>query len=180
MRLFVYSILVLSVLAGCNQTKQNANSAPVNEAKRQVQVNQAATEKKEIVNSPTVAEHLEQIATSIPQVESAKCVVFGNTAVVGINLPPDMDRSKVGTIKLSVAEALKKDPYGVDAIVTADMDLAARIRKVRDEVKIGRPISGFTEEMSEIIGRIIPQLPRDVAPVPSPESKEPQMPNANL
>lgn len=48
MRLFVYSILVLSVLAGCNQTKQNANSAPVNEAKRQVQVNQAATEKKKL------------------------------------------------------------------------------------------------------------------------------------
>ncbi|SFL32165.1 sporulation lipoprotein, YhcN/YlaJ family [Paenibacillus sp. 1_12] len=180
MRLFVYSILVLSVLAGCNQTKQNANSVPGNEAKRQVQINQAATQKKEIVNSPTVAEHLEQIATSIPQVESAKCVVFGNIAVVGINLPPDMDRSKVGTIKLSVAEALKKDPYGVDAIVTADMDLAARIRKVREEIKIGRPISGFTEEMSEIIGRIIPQLPRDVAPVPSPESKEPQMPNTNL
>jgi YhcN/YlaJ family sporulation lipoprotein len=181
MRIFVYGFLMLSVLAGCNQTsQQGASPAPTNDANRQVQVKQTAPQKKEIVDSRTVSEHLEQLATSIPQVESAKCVVFGNTAVVGINLPADMDRAKVGTIKLSVAEALKKDPYGVDAIVTADMDLATRISKIRDEVKNGRPISGFAEEMSEIIGRVIPQMPRDVSPVPSPESKEPQIPNSNL
>lgn len=180
MRLFVCSILILSILAGCNQSSRNGTPAPMNEMNQQSQVNQTATQKKEIVDNQNVAEHLEQLATSIPQVESAKCVVVGNTAIVGINLPADMDRSKVGIIKLSVAEALKKDPYGVDAIVTADMDLAARISKIREEIRIGRPISGFAEEMSEIIGRIIPQLPRDVSPVPSPESEEPQMTNDNL
>jgi YhcN/YlaJ family sporulation lipoprotein len=184
MRLFVFVcsiLMLLSVLVGCNQSSRNgATPAPANEMNQQVQVKQTAPQKKEIVNSQNVADHLEQIATSIPQVESAKCVVMGNTAVVGINLPADMDRAKVGTTKLSVAEALKKDPYGVDAIVTADMDLAARISKIREEIRIGRPVSGFAEEMSEIIGRIIPQLPRDVTPVPSPESEEPQMSSDTL
>ncbi|NHN30906.1 YhcN/YlaJ family sporulation lipoprotein [Paenibacillus agricola] len=181
MRLLVFSILLLGVLAGCNNSSHDgAAPAPTNETSQQFQANQAATQKKEIVDNQAIAEHLEQLATSIPQVESAKCVVIGNTAVVGINLPGDMDRAKVGTIKLSVAEALKKDPYGVDAIVTADMDLSTRISKVREEIRIGRPVSGFAEEMSEIIGRIIPQLPRDVSPVPSPNSEENQMSNTNL
>ncbi|MFE5319897.1 YhcN/YlaJ family sporulation lipoprotein [Paenibacillus sp. NPDC056579] len=182
MRMFVYSILLLSVLVGCNQSPKNgASPSPTNDANRQVQVQQTAPQKKEIVDSRAVSERLEQIATSIPQVESANCVVFGNTAVVGINLPPDMDRSKIGTIKLSVAEALKKDPYGVNAVVTADMDMAARLRKIRESIAGGRPISGFAEEMAEIIGRIMPQIPRDVQPAPpSPRSTEPQMPNQQM
>jgi YhcN/YlaJ family sporulation lipoprotein len=181
MRIFVYCILLLFVLVGCNQSPKNgASPSPTNDANRQVQVRQTAPQKKEIIDSQAVSERLEQIATSIPQVESAKCVVFGNTAVVGINLPSEMDRAKVGTIKLSVAEALKKDPYGVDAVVTADVDVAARISKIRDSLREGRPVRGFAEEMAEIIGRIIPQLPRDVNPAPSEQSKEPQMPNQNL
>jgi YhcN/YlaJ family sporulation lipoprotein len=181
MKLFVCSILLLSFLTSCNLSPKNgASPSQPNKANSQVQVNQTAPQKKEIVDSRAVSERLEQIATSIPQVESANCVVMGNTAVVGINLPPEMDRSKVGTIKLSVAEALKKDPYGADAIVTADLDLSARIRKIRDHIREGRPISGFAQEMAEIIGRAIPQMPRDVSPSPSPQSKEPQFPNSNL
>ncbi|TDF96814.1 YhcN/YlaJ family sporulation lipoprotein [Paenibacillus piri] len=181
MRIFVYCILLLFILVGCNQSPKNgASPAPANDANRQVKAQQTAPQKKEIVDSQAVSARLEQIATSVPYVENAKCVVFGNTAVVGINVPPEMDRAKVGTIKLSVAEALKKDPYGVDAIVTADMDLAARIGKIRDNIRNGRPVRGFAEEMAEIIGRIIPQLPRDVEPPPSEQSKEPQMQNPNL
>jgi YhcN/YlaJ family sporulation lipoprotein len=181
MKLLISGILLLSLLAGCTQSpKKGASPSPANNENQQVQVQQTAPQKKEIQDSRAVAKRLEQIATSIPQVESAKCVVFGNTAVVGINLPPEMDRSRVGTIKLSVAEALKNDPYGVDAIVTADMDLTARINKVSDHIKNGKPISGFAQEMAEIIGRAIPQMPRDVSPNPNPQSKEPQMPNANL
>jgi YhcN/YlaJ family sporulation lipoprotein len=178
MRMFVYCILLLSVLAGCNQSPKNgASPSPTNDVNRQVQVQQTAPQKKEIVNSQSVSERLEQIATSIPQVQSANCVVFGNTAVVGINLPPEMERSKVGTIKLAVAEALRKDPYGVDALVTADVDVAARIRKMSDNMRSGKVISGFAEEMAEIVGRIMPQIPRDVTPQ---RSTEPQMPNSNL
>jgi len=179
MKLWISCLVMLSLVAGCNQSPKNgASPSPTNETNRQVQVKQTEPQKKEIVDSRAVSERLEQIATSIPQVESANCVVFGNTAVVGINLPPDMDRSKVGTIKLSVAEALKKDPYGVDAIVTSDMDLSARLHKIREHVREGKPISGFAEEMAEIVGRIMPQLPREVEP--SPQSTEPQMPNKNM
>ncbi|MNR16903.1 Sporulation lipoprotein [compost metagenome] len=65
-------------------------------------------------------------------------------------------------MKYSVAEALKKDPYGVNAIVTADMDLDQRLRNIRDNIQAGRPIQGFAEQMADIVGRVMPQLPRDI------------------
>ncbi|WP_310187505.1 YhcN/YlaJ family sporulation lipoprotein [Bacillus sp. 3255] len=154
-------MLVLTLATGCSQApKSGAPSQDTNQ--KQVRVQQIAPQKLEIKDSKAVAEHLESLATSIPQVESAHCVVFGNTAVVGINLRKDMDRAKVGTVKYSVAEALKKDPYGVNAIVTADLDLDQRLRNIRDNMRAGRPITGFAEQMADIMGRAMPQLPRDI------------------
>jgi YhcN/YlaJ family sporulation lipoprotein len=86
---------------------------------------------------------------------------MGNTAVVGIDVDGRMERSRVGTIKYAVAEAFRKDPYGIDAIVTADMDLTNRIREIGADIRRGRPFSGFAEELSDIMGRIVPQLPRE-------------------
>ncbi|WP_159883900.1 YhcN/YlaJ family sporulation lipoprotein [Paenibacillus puerhi] len=179
---FVSVLLLLSaILSGCASTQRGAAPSEAPNTDRQVRVRQTAPQKKEIQDQGAVAQRLEQIATSVPNVESANCVVFGNTAIVGINVPQGMDRAKVGTVKLSVAEALKKDPYGVDAYVTADMDLGERLRKVRDQLQSGRGLNGLAEEMAAIIGRIIPQMPRDVSPVPgNPQQAEPQLPNRSL
>ncbi|UKS30299.1 YhcN/YlaJ family sporulation lipoprotein [Paenibacillus sp. HWE-109] len=161
MRLLCVFLLVLTLAVGCSQApKSGAPSQDPNQ--RQVKVQQIAPQKLEIKDSKAVAQRLEQLATSIPMVESAHCVVFGNTAVVGINIKKDLDRAKVGTVKYSVAEALKKDPYGVNAVVTADLDLDERLRNIRDNIQAGRPITGFAEQMADIVGRVMPQLPRDI------------------
>jgi YhcN/YlaJ family sporulation lipoprotein len=164
-RLLCVVIVILTLAAGCSQApKSGAPSQDPNQ--NQVKVQQIAPQKLEIKDSKAVAERLENLATSIPQVESAHCVVFGNTAVVGINIKKDLDRAKVGTVKYSVAEALKKDPYGVNAIVTADLDLDQRLRNIRDNIQAGRPITGFAEQMADIMGRVMPQLPRDIRNMP--------------
>lgn len=165
MRLLCVVIVILTLAVGCSQApKSGAPSQDPNQ--NQVKVQQIAPQKLEIKDSKAVAERLENLATSIPQVESAHCVVFGDTAVVGINIKKDLDRAKVGTVKYSVAEALKKDPYGVNAIVTADLDLDQRLRNIRDNIQAGRPITGFAEQMADIMGRVIPQLPRDIRNMP--------------
>jgi YhcN/YlaJ family sporulation lipoprotein len=165
-RLLCVFIVILTLAVGCSQApKSGAPSQYPNQ--NQVKVQQIAPQKLEIKDSKAVAERLENLATSIPQVESAHCVVFGNTAVVGININKELDRAKVGTVKYSVAEALKKDPYGVNAIVTADLDLDQRLRNIRDNVQAGRPITGFAEQMADIIGRVMPQLPRDIRNTPN-------------
>lgn len=111
-----------------------------------------------------VEDRLEMLAESIRDVEDAKCVVIGNMAIVGINVSGELDRSRVGTIKYAVAEALRNDPAGMDAVVTADIDLYHRLQEIRQDIADGRAAEGFAEELADIVGRIMPQLPRDVEP----------------
>ncbi|MEV5025047.1 YhcN/YlaJ family sporulation lipoprotein [Paenibacillus sp. LPE1-1-1.1] len=168
------AIIVAIVATGCSTVARNETSpSPRNNG--QVQAQQTEPRKKEIKNSAQVAAHLEQLAKGIEGVTNAHCVVFGNTAIVGIDVDAKMERSRVGTIKYSVAEAFRKDPYGIDALVTADMDLSQRINEIGADINRGRPIAGFAEEMADIMGRLIPQLPRDIIPEEPEKQEAPKM-----
>ncbi|OME82934.1 sporulation protein [Paenibacillus sp. FSL A5-0031] len=157
------AIIVAIVATGCSTVARNETSpSPRNNGR--VHTQQTEPRKKEIKNSEQVAVHLEQLAKGIDGVTNAHCVVFGNTAIVGIDVDAKMERSRVGTIKYAVAEAFRKDPYGIDALVTADIDMSQRINEIGADIRRGKPISGFAEEMADIIGRVIPQMPRDVIP----------------
>ena len=112
----------------------------------------------------SVEERLEQLAKSIPDVRDAKCVIVGNTAVVGIDVSGELDRSRVGTIKFAVAEALRNDPDGMNAVVTADIDLYHRLQEIREDIAEGRAAEGIAEELADIVGRMMPQLPKDIEP----------------
>lgn len=89
---------------------------------------------------------------------------MGNTAVVGLNVDGNLDRAEVGTIKYTVAEALQSDPAGANALVTADLDVTNRIADLGRHIQEGNPVSGLASELADIVGRIIPQLPKDVTP----------------
>lgn len=171
MRKRLVSAVVLCLLAtGCGTVARNETSpSPQNNGR--VRAQQSAPRKEAITDSKKVAAHLESLAMHVPGVKSAHCVVFQNTAIVGINVAGTLERSRVGTIKYAVAEALRKDPYGINALVTADIDLSNRLQEVRKDFQRGRPISGFAEEMADIIGRIVPQMPRDTKPRTEPRSQ---------
>ncbi|WP_128102872.1 YhcN/YlaJ family sporulation lipoprotein [Paenibacillus sp. DCT19] len=122
--------------------------------------------------------HLKTLAKQVEGVEDASCVILGNTAVVGIDVDGELERARVGTIKYAVAEALRKDPEGVDSIVTADADVTERIKEIGEHIRQGHPISGFASELADMVGRIIPQLPKDVQVRQNPDEQheqEPQM-----
>lgn len=170
-------VIALAAAGGCNRAPQNGAS-PSPDRQNGIQVQQTAPPKPEIRNRQEVADRLERLAASIPQVKAANCVVLGNTAIVGIDVDPNLERSRVDVIKYSVAEALRKDPYGVHAFVTADIDLAGRLREIREEIRQGRPIAGFAEELADMIGRIVPQIPKDITPQGNPPARtdDPQQP----
>jgi YhcN/YlaJ family sporulation lipoprotein len=168
--------LCVAAVAGCGRQAGNDQaSPPPDEAEYGVQAQDAREMRKLEIDDPAaVARHLEALAKNVPGVKDARCVVFGNTAVVGIDVDENLDRSRVGTLKYSVAEAFRKDPYGIDAFVTADMDLNARIREIRADIEAGHPVAGFVEELTDIIGRIMPQLPRDIELKDPPETDAPK------
>jgi YhcN/YlaJ family sporulation lipoprotein len=155
-------VCLMLTLTACGNPDNDETSPPSNDQDRQIKVKQTVPPKKEIKNHQEVAERLADLAASVPDVNEATCVVFGNTAIVGIDVDGKLDASEVGAIKYAVAEALRNDPYGVNAIVTADMDLYQRINELSRQIKDGKPVSGFANELADIVGRIMPQLPSDI------------------
>lgn len=168
------------LLIGCgmgNKNPGNTNgntNVTVQEKQRVPQTNE---QQKQNLSATETANRLADLATKVPNVNDATVIVMGNTAIVGIDVNAKLDRPRVGTIKYTVAEALKKDPYGKTAIVIADPDVVQRIREMNQDIKRGRPIAGFAEELADIAGRFMPQLPSAVpetqkAPVqPSTQQK---------
>lgn len=122
-----------------------------------------------------VADRLVKLATGVEQVNDATAIVLGRYAIVGLDVDAKLDRSKVGSIKYSVAEALKADPKGAYAVVTADPDLNFRLREMRKDIQDGRPIAGIMDELAGIVGRIMPQVPRGV-PAPENNGETPRSP----
>ena len=168
MKTRVFCVLLLMLFAGCgNVEPQGIAPNPGGQANGRWEAQQAPPVPQ---NPIDVALHLEEIATRVPNVNNARCVVFGNTAIVGIDVDPKLERSEVGTVKYSVAEALRNDPYGVNAMVTADMDLNQRLKEIREDILAGRPIAAFANELADIVGRIMPQFPRDL---PQPANEPP-------
>ncbi|BAU27465.1 YhcN/YlaJ family sporulation lipoprotein [Aneurinibacillus soli] len=150
------TLLCIFVLCtACTSKNAPEKSAP---AKTQ-HVQQTAPAAPKPQNATAVAKHLSTLASRVPKVNGATAIVFGNVAIVGIDVDAKLDRSRVGTIKYSVTEALHKDPQGARALVTADADIVQRLREMNEEIMRGRPISGFAKELADIAGRIIPQAP---------------------
>ncbi|MBM6618601.1 YhcN/YlaJ family sporulation lipoprotein [Bacillus suaedaesalsae] len=154
----ILSIICFALMAGCN----NNNEARKNEENEFIQVKNQVIEKDDPRSSEEIAQNLVKLASSVPNVNDATALVIGNVAVVGIDVNSKIDRSRVGTIKYSVAESLKHDPHGANAIVIADPDANVRLRQMGKEIKQGRPISGIMNELSAMVGRLMPELPADI------------------
>lgn len=172
LRWLIASMLLLStVFAACQPAAQNQTSQHPGQVQQQNNRPEAVKNPVPTTKKPqdpqATAERLAQLATQIPQVREATAVVFGKTAIVGIDLDDGLDRSRVGTVKYTVAEALKKDPQGANAIVTADPDIVERVREINREIQQGKPLEGFADELSNLIARLMPQFPQDIEPAPA-------------
>src|SRR5690625_7884522 len=75
---------------------------------------------KQKLNGKGIADHHADIASDVPNVNSASAIVAGPYALVGIDVDQDLDRARVGTVKYTVSEALQHDDYGKTAVVVAD------------------------------------------------------------
>jgi len=152
-------------LAGCSTKKELTN----NENASYVKVKNSYIESVDRKTGQEISKRLVRLATSIPNVNDATAVVLGRYAIVGIDVNAKIDRSQVGSIKYSVAESLKKDPYGAKAVVVADADTTQRLKEIQTDINKGRPIQGIMEELADVAGRLMPEIPGDLI-TPSPKN----------
>jgi YhcN/YlaJ family sporulation lipoprotein len=147
--------VALLILSGCN-TNNNINNK---DTKQNVNVKNSDIQNVDRKTGQQISKHLVDMASNIPNVNDATAVVLGKYAIVGIDVDSRIDRSQVGSIKYSVAESLRKDPRGANAIVVADPDTNQRLKDISAEIQKGRPIQGIMNELAEVAGRLIPEVP---------------------
>lgn len=146
---------MLLLVACTNNESQTRNSMqnnpPVEQTNQQNNTDMAS--------NTEIATHLANVANEVPDVNQAVAIVAGPYAVVGIDIDEQTERQRVGTIKFSVSEALREDPYGKTAVIIADADATERLRKMNKRIQDGEPIIGVVNELAEIVARFMPTFP---------------------
>lgn len=161
-------LLVTIFITGCGNNGEESQEGQVN-------VQNTTKENIDREESEEKAQRLAKLAEGIPEVNDATAIVIGNFAVIGIDVNQNLERSEVGSIKYSVAESMKHDPNGANAMVLADPDLTARLKEVAEDFRNGQPIQGIMNELADITGRIIPEIPADnLEPHPKNPTEEPK------
>jgi YhcN/YlaJ family sporulation lipoprotein len=172
------SIIIIAILIFISACQQNGEDEPLATKERDsndriIQVKDSDPVEQETYTNGEIADHLANVASEVPEVENAASVVAGPYTVVGIDVDKDLDRSRVGTIKYSVQEALYHDPYGKTAVVVADADVTERIRMMGDKIQQGHPVQGVVDELAAIVGRYMPVFPiNDNPPEESDQNKQ--------
>jgi YhcN/YlaJ family sporulation lipoprotein len=158
MRIWHLLLASLLFISGCNN---NNEATEINE-RNLVRVKNSNIPEVERHSGQEIAQHLVDITTGIPNVKDATAVVLGPFAFVGIDVDANIDRSQVGSIKYTVAETLKDDPQGARAVVIADPDITARLKEIAEDIRNGKPIQGIMNELADISGRLMPEVPADL------------------
>lgn len=156
------SIILLTCslfIVGCQQEDENSLATEEQNNNRVINVKDSDPAEDQNLNNSQIADHLASLSSDIPNVNDAAAVVAGPYAVVGIDVDKDLDRSRVGTIKYSVLEALQHDRYGKTAVVVADADIMERLRGMGNKIRQGYPVHGVVDELAAIVGRYMPDFP---------------------
>lgn len=164
MRLFLtlFMIQTIILLGACQQQEKPEALDKQDGRQHLVRVSDSSKKKTNQARPSTdVAQHLVNVTEHVADVNDATAIVIGRYAVVGIDVKDDLDRSKVETIKYSVAKALRNDPEGANAVVVADPDTVSRLKEMGKEIQAGRPVSGIMDELAAIVGRVMPEMPRN-------------------
>ncbi|MBB6454981.1 YhcN/YlaJ family sporulation lipoprotein [Salirhabdus euzebyi] len=167
--LFVFILSAFSLTA-CNGNDEgqnnNANTNDLIHVK-----NSEMEQNEENLSNQEMAEHLANIAGDVPGVNGASALVFGPYTLVGIDVDEELDRTRVGTLKYSVAEAIKHEKNGANAMVMADGDITERLRRMGDKISQGHPEDAIMDELAAIVGRYMPEVPQ--------KDNQPEEPNTN-
>jgi YhcN/YlaJ family sporulation lipoprotein len=169
------SVLALIMFMSACNALNNANQ---DDKDNKVKVQNSAIQQVDRQSGQEISKHLVGLTTRVPNVEDAAAVVIGRYAIVGIDVNDQMERSEVDTVKYTVAETLKKDPHGARAVVVADPDITARLKEISEDIRNGKPIQGIMNELADITGRVMPEVPADMI---EPQTKSPtEDPKKNL
>lgn len=103
------------------------------------------------------ADRIVREVENVNDVKRAAVVITEGTALVGIDLTSGTKGELNSQIKQNVENAVKRADKDITRVsVTADPDIFTRIKNIAKDIGEGRPLSGFSTEIKEIMRRITP------------------------
>ncbi|PKM82831.1 MAG: hypothetical protein CVU89_01435 [Firmicutes bacterium HGW-Firmicutes-14] len=152
-------ILILSVtlMGGCTAQKKPLPPAPGPTAPDRAPGTEVQPAPRTQAETRDIASDITRTAESVEGVEKAYTVAVGNTVLIGFDLEAGKQELGIAKIKNRVAEKAEADPRIVRAYVSSDPDITARIREISDNIRRGRPVTEYLDEIGEIIQRLTPK-----------------------
>ena len=172
--LFVCLFLILTLAAACTQMRTPRQDQ---QQGRQTDENVPRTTRQIIPRTPVTpsapdgtptktdnrqyTERARRIANKvadIDDIESAACVITGNTAMIGVQFNEQYKGKMTDAIKKKIDQVVKQADTRIDRVaVTTDPDVVSRIRDIFRDIGQGKPVSGFAKEINELLNRIQPK-----------------------
>ncbi len=141
-------LLIILCLCACSNVANRANVNPNS------QPNDVAHFQDDAEDTEVLAETLAKKVTGLDGIKSARVLVNGNTAIVGIDLTERADDIKLVATKRIVEDAVREIVPNFERIaVTAAPELVEKITKISEHTK--KPPS-YKKDLEEIISSLTP------------------------
>lgn len=154
MLVFMMLCIAAAFFSGC-ATRRVPNPAPGTKS------TPSKSYSPELGTPATDADNLAKAVQKIPGIRSATAVISGDAAYIGINIDINSsidNTSKIQSIKKQAADTVRNTDKNIKTVyVSADADFIQRITKISDDVRNGKPVEGFRDELNEIVKRITPE-----------------------
>jgi len=115
----------------------------------------------DMTDEDTRSEEAKKIADKVAdleEIESATCVITGDTAMVGVQFSEQYKGELTDEIKKKIEDVAEKSEEKITkVVVTADPDLYKRLEDIVTDIGKGKPLTGFRDEIDEILNRIQPK-----------------------
>ncbi|WP_163536683.1 YhcN/YlaJ family sporulation lipoprotein [Gracilibacillus sp. YIM 98692] len=157
-KLLVFTV-AFTLLTACQENTDTERTQENNQPLDTIQLRNSDPGQQEDLNNQEKAQRLANLAGSVPNVNDASALITNRAVIISIDVDDDLDQTHVGSIKYSVLEAVHHDPYGANAVIVADADMHKRLQGIGDKIQQGHPVEAFTEELANITGRLMPELP---------------------
>lgn len=167
--LFLVSvILVIAIIVGCAPTEKRdetptKDTTPKDTTPEDTTKDRDTTkeEKPDTTTKDTRSEDAKKIADKVEdleEVDSATCLITDDTAMIGVQFSEQYKGELTDEIKEKVEDVAKETDKDITkVVVTADPDLYKRIETIVKDIAGGKPLTGFKDEIDEILNRIQPK-----------------------
>lgn len=104
-----------------------------------------------------VVDRVVKEANKVEGVRGSSAVVSGRNIYLGLDLNANLEKNRSAQVERNVLAQVKKVEPNYTVMVSSDVDIVTRIKRVGQGISQGKPISSFTKELEDIGTRIKPR-----------------------